>query len=78
MGKELKRVETLRADLRKKNAKDLGAELLKLRKAQFALRLQRGTGQTVKPDQFSKTRKDVARLKTLQRELRGRDGGEKS
>jgi large subunit ribosomal protein L29 len=74
MGKELKRIETLRADLRKKNAKDLGGELLKLRKAQFALRLQRGTGQTVKPDQFSKTRRDVARLKTLQREQRARDG----
>jgi large subunit ribosomal protein L29 len=74
MGKELKRIETLRTDLRKKNAKDLGGELLKLRKAQFALRLQRGTGQTVKPDQFSKTRRDVARLKTVQRELRARDG----
>ncbi|MEO7773285.1 MAG: 50S ribosomal protein L29 [Steroidobacteraceae bacterium] len=74
MGKELKRIETLRADLRKKSAKDLGGELLKLRKAQFALRLQRGTGQTVKPDQFSKTRRDVARLKTVQRELSAAKG----
>jgi large subunit ribosomal protein L29 len=72
--KETKRIETLRADLRKKSAKDLDGELLKMRKAQFALRLQRGTGQTVKPDQFSKTRRDVARLKTVQRELRARDG----
>ena len=40
------------------------AELLKLRKEQFALRLQRATGQAVKPDQFGKVRKNIARLKT--------------
>ena len=39
-------------------------ELLKLRKEQFALRLQRVTGQAVKPDQFGKVRKNIARLKT--------------
>ena len=43
------------------------AELLKLRKEQFALRLQRATGQAVKPDQFSKVRKSIARLKTAAR-----------
>jgi large subunit ribosomal protein L29 len=43
------------------------AELLKLRKEQFALRLQRATGQAVKPDQFGKVRKRIARLKTAMR-----------
>jgi large subunit ribosomal protein L29 len=48
------------------------AELLKLRKEQFALRLQRATGQPVKPDQFGKVRRSIARLKTAIRA-----GGEK-
>ena len=43
------------------------AELLKLRKEQFALRLQRATGQPVKPDQFGKVRRNIARLKTSMR-----------
>jgi len=56
------------SDLRGKSAKDLQGELLNLRKEQFALRLQRATGQAVKPDQFSKVRRNIARLKTVQRE----------
>jgi large subunit ribosomal protein L29 len=55
-------------DLRGKSAKDLQTELLNFRKEQFALRLQRATGQAVKPDQFSKVRRNIARLKTVQRE----------
>jgi large subunit ribosomal protein L29 len=54
--------------LRGKNAEELNDELLKLRKEQFALRLQRATGQAVKPDQFGKVRKNIARLKTIARE----------
>jgi large subunit ribosomal protein L29 len=46
---------------------ELRAELLKLRKEQFALRLQRATGQAVKPDEFGKVRRSVARLKTALR-----------
>jgi large subunit ribosomal protein L29 len=55
-------------DLRTKTAEELGDELLKLRKEQFALRMQRATGQSPKPDQFSKVRRNIARLKTVQRE----------
>ncbi|HKZ74487.1 MAG TPA: 50S ribosomal protein L29 [Steroidobacteraceae bacterium] len=55
-------------DLRKKSGAELNDELLKLRKEQFALRMQRATGQTVKPDQFGKVRKNIARLKTVLRE----------
>ena len=54
--------------LRAMGAEDLNDELLKLRKEQFALRLQRATGQAVKPDQFGKVRKNIARLKTIARE----------
>ena len=65
-------------ELRAKSATELSDELLKMRKEQFALRMQRATGQAPKPDQFQKVRKNIARLKTVQREaaLRGA-GGEK-
>ncbi len=62
------------SDLRNKSAKDLQGELLNLRKEQFALRLQRATGQAVKPDQFQKVRRNVARLKTVQREQKAAAG----
>jgi large subunit ribosomal protein L29 len=62
-------------NLRTKNAGELNEELLKLRKEQFALRLQRATGQTVKPDQFGKVRKNIARLKTIAREAQIKSAG---
>ena len=58
-------------ELRSKSAAELADELIKLRKEQFALRMQRATGQAVKPDQFDKVRKNVARLKTVQRQNAG-------
>ena len=61
--------------LRAKNAAELNDELLKLRKEQFALRLQRATGQAVKPDQFGKVRKSIARLKTIAREAQLKSAG---
>ena len=66
------------SELRGKSAKDLEAELLNLRKEQFALRLQRATGQAVKPDQFEKVRRSIARLKTVQRELKAATAGDKA
>jgi large subunit ribosomal protein L29 len=60
------------SDLRTKSAQDLNGELISLRKEQFALRLQRATGQAIKPDQFGKVRKNIARLKTVRRELAGK------
>ncbi len=60
------------SDLRTRSAQDLNGELLSLRKEQFALRLQRATGNAPKPDQFDKVRKNIARLKTVQREQRGK------
>jgi len=65
------------SELRAKPAAELRAELLKLRKEQFALRLQRATGQAVKPDQFGKVRRSIARLKTALRaaQLAGTSAG---
>ena len=55
-------------ELRTKSPEELADELLKLRKEQFALRMQRATGQSPKPDQFGKVRRNIARLKTVQRQ----------
>ena len=52
-------------DLRGKSAVELEEELLKLRREQFNLRMQRATGQMARPDQFGKARKDIARVKTV-------------
>ena len=56
-------------ELRGKSATELSDELLKMRKEQLALRMQRATGQAPKPDQFQKVRRNIARLKTVQREV---------
>jgi large subunit ribosomal protein L29 len=61
--------------LRTMDSGALNEELLKLRKEQFALRLQRATGQAVKPDQFGKVRKNIARLKTIAREAQIKSAG---
>jgi large subunit ribosomal protein L29 len=61
------------SELRNKSAAELQNELMSLRKEQFALRLQRATGQAVKPDQFSKVRRNIARVKTVQRAARSGD-----
>jgi large subunit ribosomal protein L29 len=55
-------------ELRAKSPAELLDELLKLRKEQFSLRMQRATGQLPKPDQFTKVRRNIARLKTVQRQ----------
>jgi large subunit ribosomal protein L29 len=64
-------------ELRTKSAAELADELIKLRKEQFALRMQRATGQSIKPDQFGKVRKNVARLKTVLRQSATHGAGEK-
>ena len=65
-------VITANAATRNRPTPEQRVELLKLRKEQFALRLQRVTGQAVKPDQFGKVRKNIARLKTA---IRAQAGG---
>jgi large subunit ribosomal protein L29 len=62
-------------ELRTKSAAELADELVKLRKEQFALRMQRATGQSPKPDQFGKVRRNIARLKTVLRQQQAAGGG---
>jgi len=57
-------------ELRAKASADLQKELLDLRREQFNLRMARATGQAAKPDQFSKVRRNIARLKTVMSEQR--------
>lgn len=52
-------------ELRERSEKELGDELLKLRREQFNLRMQRATGQLARPDQYGKVRRNIARVKTL-------------
>ncbi|MCX7146405.1 MAG: 50S ribosomal protein L29 [Sulfuritalea sp.] len=56
------------SELRAKNNEDLQKELLELRKAQFGLRMQVATQQLTNTSQVGKVRKDIARVKTIQRE----------
>jgi large subunit ribosomal protein L29 len=62
-------------ELRARSPDELADELVKLRKEQFALRMQRATGQRPKPDQFGKVRRNIARLKTVLREKERTAGG---
>jgi len=57
-------------DLRQKSSADLQKELLDLRREQFNLRMAGATGQTAKPDQFTKVRRSIARVKTVMAEQR--------
>jgi large subunit ribosomal protein L29 len=52
-------------DLRSKNTDELNNELIELRRAQFSLRMQAATQQLNKPDQILKTRRNIARIKTV-------------
>ena len=56
------------SELRTKGADDLQKELLDLRKAQFGLRMQVATQQLTNTSQIGKVRKDIARIKPIQRE----------
>jgi len=56
------------SELRTKKDDELEQELLGLRREQFNLRMQQATGQLVRPDQYGKVRKDIARIKTILRE----------
>ncbi len=51
--------------LREKNASELNGMLLELRKEQFSLRMQHGTGQLGAPHELRRVRKDIARIKTV-------------
>ena len=66
-------------ELRTRSVSELADELVKLRKEQFALRMQRATGQQPKPRQFADARRNIARVKTVlrQKQAPGAGGSEK-
>ena len=64
-------------ELRKMSHEELDEELVKLRREQFNLRMQKATGQLARPDQYRRVRRDIARVKTILGE-KGRDVGSKS
>ena len=66
-------------ELRSKSDQELRDELTALVKEQFNLRMQNAIGQGTRSDQFSKVRKNIARVKTVMTEKRAAvasNGGE--
>ena len=55
-------------DLRDKPVEELDAELVRLRKEQFQLRMQRASELLPQTHLLTRTRRDIARVKTLIRE----------
>jgi large subunit ribosomal protein L29 len=56
------------SDLKAMSADQLSDELVNLKKEQFNLRFQRATGQLENTGRVREVRRDVARVKTLQRQ----------
>ena len=56
------------SDIKAMSADQLTDELLNLKKEQFNLRFQRATGQLENTGRVREVRKDIARVKTLQRQ----------
>jgi large subunit ribosomal protein L29 len=63
-------------EIRDMTAEQIDKELLDLRREQFNLRMQAATGQGVRPHEFGRIRKDIARLKTILRERDSQGKGE--
>jgi large subunit ribosomal protein L29 len=53
------------SELRGKSAAELKALLIEKRKEQFNLRMQRGSGQQMRPHLVKEARRDIARIKTI-------------
>jgi len=72
-------IRQYREKLRTESPAELREELVKLRKEQFSLRMQRATGQQPKPRQFADARRNIARVKTVlrQKQAPGAGGSEK-
>ncbi|MCB1868800.1 MAG: 50S ribosomal protein L29 [Gammaproteobacteria bacterium] len=57
-------------EFRSKSTEELKKTLNDLRKEQFNLRMQRGTGQLSRPSEMNRVRKAIARIKTVMNEKR--------
>ncbi|MFA5530766.1 MAG: 50S ribosomal protein L29 [Thiohalomonadaceae bacterium] len=58
-------------DIRQKSVQELEQELIGLRREQFNLRMQKGTGQLSQSHRVQAVRKDIARIKTILNEKAG-------
>ena len=56
------------SDLREKTPEELQEELLKVRKDQFGLRMQKASGQLGQSHLLNEARRDIARIKTIMAE----------
>ena len=65
-------------EMRDMASEALNDELVKLRREQFNLRMQRATGQAAQPHEFGRVRKDIARIKTILNEKRAAQAAEGS
>jgi large subunit ribosomal protein L29 len=58
------------SELRDKSPQELKDELLKLRREQFNLRMQKASGQLGQTHLLKETQRDIARVKTIMAEKR--------
>lgn len=58
------------AELRSKSADELKQQVLDLRKEQFNFRFQKSTGQLENASRIRAVRRDIARIKTIQAEMK--------
>jgi len=56
------------SELRDKTPEELNEELLRLRKEQFHLRMQKASGQLGQTHLLTEARRDIARIKTVMQE----------
>ena len=61
-------------EYRKMSTKDLNEELVNLRREQFNLRMQMGSGNTPKIHRFKAVRHDIARIETVLGEMNNAEG----
>jgi len=52
-------------EYRGKTADELNKQLLDLKREQFNLRMQQGSGQLTKPSEVKRVRREIARIKTV-------------
>ncbi|RLA03499.1 MAG: 50S ribosomal protein L29 [Gammaproteobacteria bacterium] len=53
------------SEMKEKSIDELNTELLSLKREQFNLRMQKGSGQLEKSHRMKEVRRDVARVKTI-------------
>jgi large subunit ribosomal protein L29 len=57
-------------ELREKTSEELLTEVVRLRREHFSLRMQSASGQLGQPHLIKEIRKDIARVKTVMKEIK--------